>query len=90
MIFLARVTKLACLSLRVWLVVGVEATGTDSGEDDGGDEGILMTLVGGQTTGVDVDEIRLCHCKGSCGMVAVGETGATVGEGIVVVAGGED
>ena len=74
----------------VSLVVGVEATGTDGGEDGGGDEGILMTLARGWKTGVDVDEIGLCHCMGSCGMVIVGETGAIVGEGAVIVVDGED
>lgn len=64
MIFLIKVMEVACSSPGVSLVVGVEVTGTDGGEDGGGDEGILMTLAGGGTIGVNADEIRLCHYRG--------------------------
>lgn len=51
MICLARVMKLAYLGPRVSLVIGVKAIESDGGEDDGGDETILMTLAGGNRSG---------------------------------------
>lgn len=37
---------------------------------------------------MDVDEIRLSHYRGGCGMVAIREVGATVGEETMIVVGG--
>jgi len=39
---------------------------------------------------VDADELRLCYYRGGCRMVAIGEMGATMKEGTMIVVGGED
>ena len=72
------------------LVIEMEVIEMDGDGDGGGDEGVVMKLVGGGICGVDVDKIRLCHCKGGCKMVVIGEMGATLGEGAEVAVGGVD
>lgn len=62
----------------------------DGDGDSGGDEGIVMKLVGGGTGGVDMDEIELYHCRGSYGVLFIGETSASVGEGAKATMGGVD
>ena len=47
MIFLTKVIELAYLGPELLLVIGVEATRTNGGEDEGDDEGILMTWARG-------------------------------------------
>lgn len=53
------------------LLVAMEVIGIDGGGDDGGDEGIVMTLVGGGTGAVSMDGIGLCHCRGGSGVVVI-------------------
>lgn len=71
------------------LVVDMEVIGIDGGGDGGGDKGIVMTLVGRGISGVDVDGIGLCHCRGNSEVVVVGEMGAIVG-GAKEMVGGVD
>ena len=68
----------------------MEVIGINGGGDNGHDEGIVMTLVGGGIWGVDVDGIELCHCRGGSGVVVVREMSATIGEGAEAMVGDVD
>jgi len=71
-------------------MVNVEGTGIDDGGYGGGDDGIVMILVGGGIRGVDVEGIGLCHCRGNGRMVDIGEMSFIVGEGAGTMMGGVD
>lgn len=65
-------------------MVYVDGTGIDGG----GDDGRVIILVGGVIRGVDVEGIRLCHCRGDGWVVGTREIGATMGEGAGMDMGG--
>jgi len=44
--------------------IDVEDTRIDGDEDGGGNDGMVITLMGGVIRGADLIGVGLCHCKG--------------------------
>lgn len=61
----------------------MEGAGIDGGEDGGGDDGMVIKLVGGVMRGVDVEGVGLCHLNGDGNVGNDGRVGDYEGDKII-------
>jgi len=59
-------------------MVDMEGIAINGSGESGGDDGIMLILVGGVIWGTNVEGIGLCHYRGGGRVVDVGEMGVTM------------